>query len=73
MDKKSLAGQGLREFIGYFGVMGRLVCNRYKEQTSKGTYFMIEIQKHGINLHFTKPDHHNQSKGEVVIREICKK
>ena len=73
MDKKSLAGQGLREFIGHFGVMGRLVCNRYKEQTSKGTYFMIEIQKHGINLHFTKPDHHNQSNVECVIIEIHNK
>ena len=36
MDNKSLAGQGLREFITDFGVMERLVWYGYKDQTSKG-------------------------------------
>ena len=40
MDKKSLAGQGLREFIGNFGVMDRQFCDGSKEQTQKGTDFM---------------------------------
>ena len=41
MEKKSLAGQGLREFITDFGIMDRLVCDESKEQTSKGTDFII--------------------------------
>ena len=31
MEKKSLAGQGMREFIGDFGVMDRLLCDISKE------------------------------------------
>ena len=53
--------------------MDRLVCDRYKEQTSKGTDFMKEVQKHRIDLQATDPDRHNQSKVEGVIREMCKK
>ena len=56
MEKKSLAGQGLREFISDFGVIDRLVCDRSKDQTSKGTGFMKELQKHRVYLHITKPD-----------------
>ena len=73
MDKKSLAGQGLRDFIDDFEVMDRLVCNGSNEKTSKGTDFMKEVQKHGIDLHVTDPDRHNQSKFEGLIREIRKK
>ena len=40
MDKKSLAGQELEEFITNFGIMDRLACNISKEHTSKGTGFM---------------------------------
>ena len=39
-EKMILAGQGLREFIGDFGVMDHLVFYGSKEQTSNGTYFM---------------------------------
>ena len=59
MDKKSLAGQGMTEFIGDFGVMDRLVCDGSKEQTSKGTNFMKETRKQRIDLHATNPDCHN--------------
>ena len=34
---------------------------------------MKEVQKHGIELHVTEPDYHNQSKFEGVIIEIRKK
>ena len=73
MENKSLAGQGLRDFIINFGVMDRLVCNRPKKHTSKGTYFMKEVRKHKIDLHVTYPYCHNQSEIEGVIREMCKK
>ena len=73
MDKKSIAGQGLKEFIGDSGVVDRLVCNISKEQTSKVTYSMKEVRNHKIDLHVAKPDRHNQSKVEVVITEMRKK
>ena len=73
MDKKSLTGQGMRELIADFRVMDRLVCGLSKEQTSKGTDFMKEVRKHGIDIHATNTDRHNQSKVEGVIREMCKK
>ena len=73
MEKKSLAGQGLREVIGDVGVMDRLVCNGSKDQTSKGEYFMKGVYKHGIYLYVTNPYSLNQSKIEGVIREMCKK
>ena len=68
MKKKSLAGQLLGYFISNFRVVDHLVCYRSKDQTSKGTNFMKEIQKQGIDLHVTKKDRHNQSKVEGVIR-----
>ena len=34
---------------------------------------MKEFRKHGIDLHVTEPDRHNQSKVEGVIREMRKK
>ena len=68
MEKKSLSGKGLREFISDFGDTERLVCDRYKNQTSKGTDFMKEFQKNGIDLHVIKPDHNKQSKVKGVIR-----
>ena len=37
MEKKSISGQVLREFISNTGVMDRLVCDGSKEHTSKGT------------------------------------
>ena len=73
MDKNSLSGKALRELIGNFWVMGCLVCNGFKEQNSKGADFMKEVRKHRVYLHVTKPDCHNQSKVEVVIREMRKK
>ena len=67
MENKSLAGQGLREFIAGFGVMNRQVCDVSKDQTSKGEDFMKEVRKHRIDLHVTNPDRQNQSKAEGVM------
>ena len=38
IEKENLAGQGLSDFIGNFGVMDRLACDGSKENTPKGTY-----------------------------------
>ena len=62
MEKKSLARQVLREFIGNSGVMDRLFCGGSNKKTSMGTDFMKQARKHGIDLHVTNPDHHNQSR-----------
>ena len=43
MEKKSLAGQGQREFISIFWVMDQLFFDGSKEQTSKGKDFMKEV------------------------------
>ena len=53
--------------------MERLVCDGSKEQILKGTDFMKEVQRHGIDLHVTDLDRHNQSKVEGKIREMGKK
>ena len=53
--------------------MDRLVCDGYKEQTAKGTHFMKEVRKNGIDLQVTETDHHNQSKVEGMITEMRKK
>ena len=73
MEKKILEGQVLREFIADFGGTDRLVCDRSKEQTTKGTDFMKEFRRHRIYLHATNPYCHNQYKVEVTIREMRKK
>ena len=53
MEKKSLAGQKLTNFISYFGVMDRLVCDRSKEHTSKVMDHLKEFRKHRMDLHIT--------------------
>ena len=73
MDKKSSAGQALKQFIADFGVPDRIVCDSSGEQTGKRTEFAATVRKHGIDIHLTEPDHHNQSKVEGVIRELRKR
>ena len=53
--------------------MDHLFCNVSKEHTLKGTDFMKEFCKNGIDLHVTDPDCHNQSKVEGLIRKMSKK
>ena len=73
MGKKSSAGQALKQFIVEFGVPDRIVCDSSGEQTEKRTEFTATVRKHGIDLHLTEPDCHNQSKVEGVIWELRKR
>ena len=73
MDSKSKAGDALNLFCQEFGVPEKLIFDGSKEQTSKGTTFMREIKKQGIDYHISEPDHHNQNPVEGVIREIRRK
>ena len=68
MEKNSISGQGLREFIRNFGVIDRLVCEGSKDQTSKGTDFIKKVRKHGIDLHVSKPDHRNQKRDKRNLK-----
>ena len=73
MDKKSSAGQALKQFIAEFGIPDRIVCDGLGEQMGKRMEFTATVRKHGIDLHLTEPDRHNQSKVEGVIRELRKR
>ena len=73
MEKKSSAGQALKQFIAEFGVPERIICDGSGEQMGKRTEFAATVRKHDIDLHLTEPDHHNQSKVEGLIRELCKR
>ena len=72
MEHKSSAGQALKQFISNFGIPDKLVCDGAAEQVGKRTEFQSTVQKHAIDLHVTKPHHHNQSKVEGIVREIRK-
>ena len=67
MESKGHAGDALKQFFTDFGVPDKIICNGSKEQTKRGTTFMEQVRKHHIDLHTTKPHHHNQSKVEGVI------
>ena len=73
MDKKSSAGQALKQFIVDFGVPDRIVCDGLGEQMGKWTEFAATVRKHGIDIHLTEPERHNQYKVEGVIRELRKR
>ena len=73
MEKKSCAGQALKQFIVEFGVPDRIVCDGLGEQTGKRTEFAATVRKHGIDLQLMEPNCHNQSKVEGVIQELCKR
>ena len=73
MDKKSSAGQALKQFIADFGIPDQIVCGSSGEQTGKRMEFAATVRKHGIDIHLTEPDRHNQSKVEGVIRELRKR
>ena len=73
MDSKSKAGDALKLFCQEFGVPERLTFDGSKEQTCKGTEFMNQVRKHGINFHIAEPDLHNQNPVEGCIRELRRK
>ena len=73
MEKKTTAGQALKQFIADFRIPDWLMCNGVAEQVGKRTEFRNVVCKHDIDLHVTKPHCHNQSKVEGVICEIQKR
>ena len=56
MDKKSSAGQALKQFIADFGIPDRIICDGLGEQTGHRTECTATVRKHGIDIHLTEPD-----------------
>ena len=73
MEKKSLAGAALRQFIRDFGVPEQLTFDGSAEQTKPKTDFMKHIRDYGIDYHITEPHRPQQNRAETVIREIKKR
>ena len=68
MEKKSLAGAALHQFIQDFGVPEQL-----REQTGHKTEFMKHIRNHAIDYHIIEPNRPQQNQAETVIREVKKR
>jgi hypothetical protein len=73
MNKKSQAGEALKEFINELGVPDELTIDGSKEQNMKGTLFMQTCRKHDIQVTRTEPERSNQNPAEGVIREVRKR
>jgi hypothetical protein len=73
MATKSLAGEGLRQFVHDFGRPEFLTSDGSKEQTGKNTEFVKNVRKYSITHKITKPDRPNHNHSEGVIREVRKK
>jgi hypothetical protein len=73
MATKSLAGEGLRQFVHDFGRPEFLTSDGSKEQTGKNTEFVKNVRKYSITHKITEPDRPNHNHAEGVIREVRKK
>jgi hypothetical protein len=72
MEKKSMAGAALRQFIQAYGVPEQLTYDGMAEQVKPKTEFMKHIQDYGIDYHFIEPYRPQQNRAETVIEEVKK-
>ena len=56
MEKKSKAGEALRQFISDYGIMEFLTFDGSKEQCKPKTEFMRQIEKHDVKYHVSEPE-----------------
>jgi hypothetical protein len=73
MEKKSMAGAALRQFIRDYGVPEHLTFDGSAEQTKPKTEFMKHIRDYGIDYHLIEPYRPQQNRVETVIREVKKR
>jgi hypothetical protein len=74
MEKKSLAGAALHQFICDYGVPEQLTFDGSAEQVTKPkTEFMKQIRDHHIDYHIIEPYRPQQNRAETVIREVKKR
>jgi hypothetical protein len=73
MEKKSLAGTALRQFIRDYGVPEQLTFDGAVEQVKPKTEFMKHVRNYGIDYHIIEPHRPQQNRAETVIREVKKR
>ena len=73
MEKKSLAGQALRQFVRDYGIPEQLTSDGASEQTGSKTEFMQTVRKFDIDHHVSEPHRPQQNRAESVIREVRRK
>jgi hypothetical protein len=73
MEKKSMAGAALRQFIRDFGVPEKLTFDGSGKQTGLETEFMKHVRDYAIDYHVTEPNRPQQNRAETVIREVKKR
>jgi hypothetical protein len=73
MEKKSMAGLALRQFVRDFGVPEKLTSDGASEQTGPKTEFMKTVRKYDIDHHVSKRHRPIQNRAESVIRELKRK
>ena len=73
MDSKRKAGDDLKLFCKEYDVPGKIKCYGSKEQAYKWTKFMKEVHSKFIDYNTSKPEPHNQSPVEGVIRKVSQK
>jgi Reverse transcriptase (RNA-dependent DNA polymerase) len=73
MESKSMAGEGLRQFIHEYGRPEHLTFDGSREQNGRKTEFMKNIRMYSINHKVTEPERPNHNFAEGVIREVRKK
>ena len=61
MEVKSMAGDGLKEFITDYRVPDMIVMDGAAEQMGRKTTFMQQVRKHHTDFHLAKPERYNQS------------
>jgi hypothetical protein len=71
MEKKSLAGLALRQFIQDFGMPEKLTFDGSGKQTGPKTESMKHVHDYAIDYHITEPNRpqQRQNRAETVIRE----
>ena len=72
MERKSLAGTALHQFIHDFGVPEQLTFDGSVEQVKPKMDFMKHIWDYGIDYHITEPHRPQWNWAETVIQEIKK-
>jgi hypothetical protein len=68
MEKKSMVGAALRQFIQDYGVPEQLTFDDgTAEQVKPKTKFVKHVQDYGIDYHFIEPYRPQQNRAETVI------
>ena len=73
MEKKSMVGLALRQFIRDYGVPEKLTSDGMSKQTGTKTEFMANVRKYGIDHHVSEPNRPQQNQAESIIREVKKR